>query len=327
MPNSTEDQPNTHLSSNYQVVGYPQPHWKRKKALLEKYPEVKNLFGPDPLSAVWATALSSVMVLMAYLLQDYSYWVILPVAYVVGATIDHSLWVLIHDFTHNGAFKNRALNQIFLLVANLPHLFPSGVSFRYYHLQHHAHLNETYADPDLPGPLECKIFGHSVVTKMLWLALFPLLQTLRTLRYSGGAFSIWLVFNWIANILLTAFVIQISGTKGLVFMVFSSVFSIGFHPLGARWIAEHWAVNPPQETYSYYGVLNKVAFNIGYHNEHHDLPEIPWSRLPQVTKMANDFYANLYVHSSYLGVLFEFFFNPEFTLTSRVVRAEKKRED
>lgn len=59
---------------------------------------------------------------------------------------------------------------------------------------------------------------------------------------------------------------------------------------------------------------------LSYHNEHHDFPDVPWSRLPSVRKTAPEFYETLWQHSSYLMVLYEFFFDPNFTLHSRIVR-------
>ena len=49
-----------------------------------------------------------------------------------------------------------------------------------------------------------------------------------------------------------------------------------------------------QPSSSYYGWLNWVTFNFGLHTEHHDLARIPWVRLPQLRKIAPEFYDNLY---------------------------------
>ena len=62
--------------------------------------------------------------------------------------------------------------------------------------------------------------------------------------------------------------------------------SVGLHPLGARWIQEHYLVFEGQETSSYYGPLNVVALNVGHHNEHHDFPSVPWNRLPAIRRSA-----------------------------------------
>jgi len=102
------------------------------------------------------------------------------------------------------------------------------------------------------------------------------------------------------------------------------LFSIGLHPVGARWIQEHYTYDFDQETFSYYGPINWVALNMGYHNEHHDLPSIPWNNLPKLRAMAPEFYENLKYHSSWSRLLFQFIFDKRYSLYSRVERMKQK---
>lgn len=316
----------------YSRVSYLQPHWTRRKEITKVHPEVQKLQGIDPKTALWVVVTVSILTALAGAVQAYdlSFLSILALSYCVGAFVCHAQWVLIHELSHDLVFKVPFLNTFFMLLCNVTHIIPSASSFRYYHKQHHAFLNETYKDPDVPSLIEDRIFGHSMLGKATWLSLFSVFQTLRLLR-APQPFE-WSTFaNFVSNGVFTYAILLTFGVKAVLFLLLSSLLSVGLllHPLGARWIAEHWAVFAPQETYSYYGIINSFAFNIGYHNEHHDFVGIPWSHLPKVKKIAPEYYEPLHQHPSYVKLMWEFVTNPNFTLRSRVVRWPKgaKGED
>jgi sphingolipid delta-4 desaturase len=108
------------------------------------------------------------------------------------------------------------------------------------------------------------------------------------------------------------------GGKALLYLIGSTFFSIGMHPVAGNFIGEHYEFVKGLETYDYIGILNIPNLNLGYHIEHHDFPEIPWTLLPQARKIAPEFYENIPIHTSYVRVIYEFIFNKNLGLFSRI---------
>ena len=246
-------------------------------------------------------------------------------AYLVGAFVNHALFVMIHETSHNLLFKGKAGNYIAGIIANFPHIFPTAVSFTRYHIKHHSFQGIHELDADLPDYWEARIFGHNAFSKALWLALFPFFQIKRTFRLREiKPLDGWIVSNIVLQIAFDVAIWILLGPKAFFFLFFSFFFAVGLHPVGARWIQEHYlTIDEEQETYSYYGPLNKVAFNVGYHNEHHDFPSIPWNKLPELKKSAPGYYDSLKSHKSWSLLLFRFIFDKNVNLYSRVTRNER----
>jgi sphingolipid delta-4 desaturase len=244
---------------------------------------------------------------------------------VLGAFVSHALWVLIHDCAHNLVVKSGAWNKLFAMAANLPHLFPTAVSFQKYHLKHHAFQGVYELDADLPSRWEARLVGNSAPAKALWLLLFPFFQLSRPPRLKEIVlFDGWVFVNIVVQVAYDAAVLFVLGPKALLFLGAAFFFSVGLHPLGARWIQEHYLVHGTnQETSSYYGFLNVPALNVGYHNEHHDFPWVPWNRLPRVRRTAPEAYDSLASYRSWTKLLLKFVFDPGVSLWSRVVRADR----
>ncbi len=301
-----------------------EPHRDRTKEILKQFPDMRKLIGKNPNTIFAILFLVAVQGTFAWLLADQSWWLIIIAAYTVGAFADHALFVMIHEATHKLIFKSRTANRLAGMFANMPLIAPSSVSFEKYHIKHHSFQGIHELDGDLPNYWEAKLINNFFIGKVIWLLLYPFFQLFRIPRLKEiKAFDSWMLFNWLVQAAVVTAVCLLLGTKSIMFLTFSFFFSVGLHPLGARWIQEHYLTNGEQETYSYYGVLNKVAFNVGYHNEHHDFPSVPWNRLPKIREGAPAFYNTLSYHTSWTKLFFRFLFDKEISLYSRIVRKNR----
>lgn len=309
--------------ASYIRVFHGEPHAGRGRQLLLAHPELRALAGPASSSAAWVLGLVGLQFAIAFAVGGRSWLLWLPCAYLFGATIDHALWVLIHECSHNLIFRSRTGNRIIAIVANLPMVVPGALSFCKYHLLHHRHMGDPELDAGVPGPLESRIVGRSRVMKALWIAGFVLIMGIvRPRRLTRvRLLDPWTVGNIAIQIAAMIALVAATGPGPFSYLLVSTVFAIGLHPLGARWVQEHFALAPNQETYSYYGPLNKVSFNVGFHNEHHDLVTVPWSRLPEIRRAAPEFYDGLQSYTSWTGLLVRFLADRSISLFNYIVRS------
>ena len=309
---------------NYTVSNTPEPHRERTKTILKTHPEVRGLISRNPYSFGIIVGTVMLQIFIAYLLKDSSWWLALIVAYLIGAFANHALFVLIHECAHNLIFKSKSSNILAGILADLPIVLPSSVSFRSYNLKHHAYQGDYMLDADLASRWEARLIGSGILGKTLWMLFFTVFQGLRPPRLKEIRFlNSWTVLNWVVVFLFDAIIIYYFGMVAFLYLAASFFFSIGLHPLGARWIQEHYLTYPPQETYSYYGPANLVALNVGFHNEHHDLPSVPWNKLPRLKKLAPEMYDPLISHRSYIRLLWRFLTDRNLSLFSRIVREHR----
>ncbi|MBY0425747.1 MAG: fatty acid desaturase, partial [Cytophagales bacterium] len=243
---------------------------------------------------------------------------------VIGAFASHTLFVCIHEAAHNLIFSNRTVNTLLGILANLTQVFPSSVSFQKYHLKHHAFQGVMELDADLPYHWEARLANNSTIGKAIWLLFYPIFQLLRPQRIREvNFFDGWILANWAFNFAFVGTMWYFFGPKSFVYMTASLFFSIGLHPLGARWIQEHYLTSGTQETHSYYGPLNVINLNVGFHNEHHDFPSVPWNKLPQIRSTASEYYDTLAYHLSYTKLLFKFLLDKNLSVFSRMLRQDR----
>lgn len=152
--------------------------------------------------------------------------------------------------------------------------------------------------------------------------------------------------NIVAQLVFDYLIVRYLGGHAMGYFILSSFLAGSLHPCAGHFIAEHYVFQQlthsqkgdatsvsaaklgvaPPETYSYYGPLNWLTYNVGLHNEHHDFPAIPWTRLWKLNQIANEYYCDLPCHHSWVGVLWQFIIDNEVGLWCRVKRKEGGRK-
>jgi sphingolipid delta-4 desaturase len=285
---------------------------------------MKKLMGHDWRIAIQFTATVLIQFFMAYMVRNSSWSELLILTYVVSGTLNHSLSVGLHEISHNLAFgSHRPLaNRILGYFANLPMGVPAFITFKKYHRDHHKYLGVANYDPDLPTRIEARLFS-SAIGKIIYVTLLPFTYAVRPLLVMPKTIDRQEVINGCLVIGSDLLVFYFLGFNSLFYLIIGTLVGLGLHPISGHFIAEHYVFIKGHETYSYYGPLNLITFNVGYHNEHHDFPNIPCYRLPEVRKIAPEFYDNLPCHNSWIRVLYDFITSPEMGPYSRILRDYK----
>lgn len=304
-----------------------EPHFSRRMEILKKYPQIQKLFGVDAMLKWNILGLVLLQLICAYAMRDGNSWrspLFWVVAYVVGGTCNQALFLGIHELSHNLGFKSIQMNKLFgILVANVPIGFPYAASFKPYHMLHHKYQGVEGVDTDLPTKYEGVLFS-STVGKLFFATFQVLFYAIRPVMVKQLPLTKLHLLNvaWIAAVDVALY--YAFGWGPLVYLWISTLIAgSGLHPCASHFIAEHYVFSGEWETYSYYGWLNYFCFNVGYHNEHHDFPNIPGSRLPQLRAIASEYYDKLPYHHSWPLVTWKFVTEPSVTVYNRVKRHAK----
>ncbi|CAI2170346.1 7431_t:CDS:2 [Funneliformis geosporum] len=300
-----------------------EPHMKRRITILRQHPEIEQLYGYDIKTIPIAILVDLIQILSAYIFGrialDHN-WAIIIYAFVVGGSMTQLSFIIIHEAAHCLAAPTRCQNRIVGLLANIAIPLPIAMSFRRYHLEHHVFQGVDGFDPDLPLDWEKRFIRGNTFLKLLWLNLYPVIYLLRSVSNLKSP-QFWEYINFIFTVIIDVIIYYFCGVRGLLYLFLSIWFGYSIHPVAAHFIQEHYTFDDGQETYSYYGTLNSIFMNIGYHNEHHDFTRIPWSKLPEIRRIATEYYDDLAYHTSWFMVHWNFVTKSQFGPQSRVRRS------
>lgn len=326
-------------------TNFAEPHAERRRRILENHnKDIKQLMIIEPSTKYLVSAVTIFQIVLSYTVPKYfledrdkyswtTTWLpFVAFCFLIGGTLTHTLFLAIHEVTHNTAFRRPLYNDLLAMFCNLPILAPYAMMFKSYHHEHHRYQGWDGVDTDIPEVVEAKLL-RSTAGKLFFLFFQIIFYAFRPMVVRSPKLNIMHLANWVVVLgwwALQYLVIGRNVQEGDFNYFMYSALYLGistwctgcFHPISGHFVSEHFVFDPNtfQETYSYYGPLNFFGWNVGYHNEHHDFPSVPWTKLPKVTKIAPEYYEDLEKTTSWPGTLWRFAFDPNVSTFSRVKR-------
>jgi sphingolipid 4-desaturase/C4-monooxygenase len=308
-------------------------HVKRRKQILEKYPQIVNYFGNYSLSVIPILAIVALQWLVAWLVCNLNlrWWEIGFVAFFIGQFLLHSLSTFIHEAAHSLIFKGKrgAIASLFLIELGTLS-FGKSLSYIARHgPSHHMHLNNYEKDYEwwdknkseflsshvlLRGLQAFLHFfpGGPVVTDLIVNAIVPVDESrqIKKAKYSAKITALFIANTFILHVLAWYFI----GLKACLYFLWSLSLMIsnwGITFTGQA-ISEHHNYQQGK-TYSTYHWSNIPFFNTGYHDEHHTFPDVPWIYLPKLKQIAPEYFTNdsPYSYFQWWGIWAKSIFAPD----------------
>ena len=298
-----------------------EPHAQRRLRILQAHPEVNKLVGHDWRAKYTCALIVATQVWLSTITPHLSWTMYLLVAYALGATMTQALFLAIHELSHNLFFKSPSTNKVVSILVNFPMVVPFSIAFRHYHIEHHKFQGTYGIDTDLPSRFETRVF-QGPVRKLVWLTFQIVAYALRPILTRSLPLSKLQCLNWFLQCAFNLILYRMYGLGAICYLLLCVLMAGGLHPCAGHFLSEHYTTHATQETFSYYGPLNKLTWNVGYHNEHHDFPYIPGSRLPQLKRLAPEFYDTLDTCPSWIGVMYLYVFSPALGPHSRMRRRQ-----
>jgi sphingolipid delta-4 desaturase len=307
-----------------------EPHASRRKQLIADHgDEIRACMGHEWRTKYIVVALVAIQLYLAYLMREEALWGgtlrFYLLAYFVGAPIVQALFLAVHEISHNLAFKKYTHNKLFGIFTNIPMVLPFFVAFKFYHQEHHKYQGIDGVDTDLPTRFEARLLSNKL-GKLFFMFNQTWFYAFRPLFVRPQPFTPWHGLNGAVQIGFIAATVQLFGWGPVLYLLLCAHLSGGWHPLASHFIAEHYVFSEGVETASYYGWMNRMTWNVGYHNEHHDFPTVPWSRLPKLSKVGK-YKETLPYHESWVRVLWDFVVDDHVSFYNRIKRHPQHGED
>lgn len=316
-------------------------HKRRRQEIQNEFPEVRKLVGADSRTQYFAYALVIIQISVAYIVRD-SYIGAIVLGSIISPYMDFAVLTLIHEVSHSLVFGYPFYDRLLGIFTNTVFMAPVSEVFRQHHNIHHRHLGDVTKDVDVPGEREMKAIGNSTVLKTFWLILSVFILPIRSMKKLPVHWSFMMALNWIVCLSFTFTTFYLS-KPAFIYLILGMVWSQSMHPANARQVQRHIKLYSDEDgagkdketedtpihkrkmnTFSYYGGLNFLTLNVGFHVEHHDFGNIAWSRLPELKRIAGEkwYPTNAGYKSRGFKEIFAFILNPKISLADYAGRTE-----
>lgn len=258
------------------------------------------------------------------------HWAAYLLAFIIIASRQHALGVLMHEASHYRLLSNRILNDwIGDLFLALP-LMMSLNRWRFEHLRHHRFTNtnkdpywcDFQADKVWAWPKKPSEATWILIRDIVGLNIPSIIKAGRRWSPFPEHFSkrgLLLPLRAVDRVRMYLFIIILAavlwvthGWEILAFLWILPLLTLGFSFIRIRTIGEHLGLPGRHELDSTRHIdgtwIEKLCIcplNINYHIAHHLFPSVPYYKLPELQRllMKNDRFKNTaYMKSSYLGL-------------------------